>query len=1215
VNVDLHKVDRHKFDLGGLGTSAVRFRVLAAALTLLAAGCMALGWGSRSKLGTAKAVNQAAPATLLAAAEPSFAPQSSLTSPSLMSPGTTLRGMTPSASSPATARPPANAASLLGQLPLFFEPNQGQANLDPADSRARFIAHGSAYSLALGSDGAILSLRSQNPERQRPAKHNSTKNASALADAKTETFQSIGMKLVGANPNASLTGSDLLPGKSNYLLGSDPAKWHSNVPQFARVRYENVYPGINMVFYGNQGHLEYDLQVAPGADPSRAELEFDGANVQALKDGSILLKAAGTDVRVEAPRVYQKIAGREQPVDGHFVLRGANRAGFAVGPYDHSRELVIDPALAFSAYFGGAGNEAATSVAVDSGGNVYLTGSTTSSNLPVQVQAGVVQNTLNGAQNVYVAKINPALSVSNPSASLVYVTYLGGNGVDTPAGIAVDGGQDAYVAGTTSSTNFPTTGTAYQTPTTLVNPGAQHVFVTELNPTATLLAYSSYLSGNGVDTASGMTIDNAGFVYVTGSTTSTNSPTILNVPNPSPQFPASQLPSTIAFQSTNLGPSQLPLQFFVTKVNTRNAGNGSIQYSTYFGGAFPAGGSSPVANGGGIAVDTNGNIYFDGTTNYTYTTGNQGDFWILDAYQPCLNQPPPAVVTNPPQCTNSATVTFTDAFFAKLNPNAQQGEQLQWSSYFGGANTDSATGIAVDTGAVNVFITGTTNSSPAATATTNFASFQQCLNTPVNPPTGTACSNTSTNSDAYVARFTPQSPTAPVPNLLLNYFSYLGGTGNDEGLQITVDTSDNAYLTGWTQSVDFPVFPTPGNLQTSLQGTQDAFIAHLNTTTTNGQNQTGAFASYFGGTPANALTQGTGVALDVNDNVYFAGNTNSTNLQVTGLQEGGNFINQNAGGFDAFVTELRNVSGISITGLVVLGTNQTTVSAGNPVTFQYTITNNGPDPASNLTLTDDLSPQTTGVNLAFISGTVTSGTCSGGGTGGIVSCNIPTLQVGGTAQVTVEVTPASVGQTQATPFNGGNVNVLNANNNSVASAVVSTIMTDFSFLVTPNNQSVAVAGDTAPYQAKVTPLPVYGAAVSLSCTGAPSGAACSFAPTNSVILPSTSPAAALLSITTTARPIQTASAKSSSGRFYAIWFLVPGFALLGMGATGNRRRRRLLGFLMLCALFVQLLLLPACSGQTTQPPVSGTPAGTYQITVTATSGSDSKSYPIQLTVP
>ena len=156
----------------------------------------------------------------------------------------------------------------------------------------------------------------------------------------------------------------------------------AGVPQFARVRYENIYPGINLVFYGNQGRLEYDFQVAPGSDPAQAELEFKGAKGLELKDGALVIKGEGGSVQLEAPRVYQEIAGRQQAVEGSFVLRGANRAGFAIGSYDHSRELVIDPILSFSTYFGGSGDEHATSVAVDGGFNVYLAGSTTSPNLP-----------------------------------------------------------------------------------------------------------------------------------------------------------------------------------------------------------------------------------------------------------------------------------------------------------------------------------------------------------------------------------------------------------------------------------------------------------------------------------------------------------------------------------------------------------------------------------------------------------------------------------------------------------------------------------------------------------------------------------------------------------------------------------------------------------------------------------------------------------------
>ena len=266
------------------------------------------------------------------------------------------------------------------------------------------------------------------------------------------------MKLAGANPNASLTGADLLPGKSNYFLGNDPTKWRQGVPQFARVRYENVYPGINLLFYGNQGRLEYDFQVEPGSDPGQAELEFNGAKRLELKDGALVIHGEDNSVRLDAPRVYQEIAGKQKPVKGGFVLRGANRAGFAIGSYDHTRELVIDPILVFSTYFGGSGDEHSTSVAVDGSFNIYLTGSTTSPNLPTV--KGNYQTTLNGAQNAYVAKITPPLG--SLGATLDYVTYLGGSGTDSPVGISVDGRGAPFVAGTTSSPNFPTLPTAYQ---------------------------------------------------------------------------------------------------------------------------------------------------------------------------------------------------------------------------------------------------------------------------------------------------------------------------------------------------------------------------------------------------------------------------------------------------------------------------------------------------------------------------------------------------------------------------------------------------------------------------------------------------------------------------------------------------------------------------------------------------------------------------------
>jgi uncharacterized repeat protein (TIGR01451 family) len=304
---------------------------------------------------------------------------------------------------------------------------------------------------------------------------------------------------------------------------------------------------------------------------------------------------------------------------------------------------------------------------------------------------------------------------------------------------------------------------------------------------------------------------------------------------------------------------------------------------------------------------------------------------------------------------------------------------------------------------------------------------------------------------------------------------------------------------------------------------------------------------------------------------------------------------------------------MSIQGVLSLGTNQTYISAGNPATFTYTLTNNGPDPAYNINVNDNLNPSVTSVQLSNVTASVTSGTCSGSGaTTTSVTCLVPSLQAGSTATLTITATPTANSSGSATTFNGGAVQVTGPNNIVLASTQVSAKMSDFTVAVTPPDASVSAAGATAVYQTQLFPHPVYTNSISLACTGLPQGVACAFAP-SSVTLPVGSPAAATLSVTTTARPITTGSLKSRLGRFYAVWLLVPGLALLGLGT--ERRRRGVFGILALCTLFTLLLLVPACSHTTTQQPVSGTPPGTYTITVTATSGSDVKSQSIQLTVP
>lgn len=1120
-----------------LGTSVVRVRVLAAALVVLAAGCMLLGWGSRSRHMTANA-----------AADPA-----------------SFQNLGFSTSAP-TASPLAQsqARSFLAGLPLMFEPNRGQANLDPADRRTQFIARGSGYSLMLGSDGAILNLRSSDQ------KHKATR------------IDSLRMRLANANSNASLTASDQLPSKSNYILGNDPSKWRPNVPQFARVRYENVYPGINLAFYGNQGKLEYDFQVAPGSDPAQAELAFEGAKHLKLQDGNLVIETPDGVVRLDAPHVYQQVNGHQQPVEGSFELRADNHVGFAIGSYDHARELVIDPVLNYSTYFGGSGDEHSTQLALDSVGNIYIAGSTTSTDLPA---AGVFQTTLNGTQNIYIAKIQ----VLNP-LSLVYVTYLGGNGMDTPAGLGVDGGGSPAVAGTTSSTDFPVTPTtAYQKAIETGSTGTQHVFVTRLSPDATSLAYSSYLSGSGNDVATGMAIDAAENIYVTGTTTSVETSSF-------DQFPASNLPETLPYQSI----PRAPIQFFLTKVSTQAIGTGSIAYSTYFGGGNSV--TSPIATGGGVTVDANGNVYFTGTTNFTFSgTSPNTDFPILNAYQPCLDQPPPSVIVNPPTCTNTSNGA-SDAFVAKLNPNAAQGAQLQWSTYFGGSATDSGTAVALDpVGAANVYLTGTTNS-PDVTTLTTFAAYQHCLDAPT-VLAGAACPNTLSTTDAYVARLTNPATSTVATNVSLSYFSYLGGSGDDAGLALTVDPANGAVITGSTKSTDFPI--TPNSVQGHLNGSQDAFVARLNTVAVTGQNSVASWAVYFGGT---GLDQGTGVALDANQNVYVAGDTNSTDLQVDKPLVANT---SNSGGYDAFVAQLATASSLSVTGQLQAGPGQTYVAAGSQATFVYTVTNNGPDLASNIIVTDDLT--TTVVPVTFVSASASSGTCSGGSTSTSVSCFIQSLQSGSTATVTIVLTPTPNAGGGSAPFNGGRVTANSPNNITPNQASVSAKMSDFSIAVSPSSVSVPVAGATATYQVKLTPFPVYASTIALSCSGAPTGASCSFSPASVTL---NGPTAPTLNITTTARPVILPAASLFSLRFLGLWLPVPGLALVGIGMGRDRRRRRMMGLFLLCLISALILLQPACSGgKSTQPPPTGTPAGTWPITVTATSGTDTKSAGIAIVVP
>jgi len=687
--------------------------------------------------------------------------------------------------------PPAGAAATdqiaqtYGKLPLSFEVNQGQA-----DAQVQFLARGSGYVLLLTPDQAVLGLQ---------------KPAVAGASPQPAESASLHLQLVGAAPTPRVVGLDQLPGTSNYLTGNDPTQWHTDIPTYARVEYQQVYPGVDLDYYGNQGQLEYDFVIAPGTDPGVIRLNVQGADTVALDaQGNLILHTASGDVVQRAPVIYQEVGGARQTVSGHYVLGAEGQVGFAVGAYDASRPLVIDPVLSYSTYLGGSGENDGNAIAVDAAGNAYVTGSTASTDFPT---ANPLQPAKSGGariSNVFVAKLNAA------GSALDYSTYLDGSvtdevrGESEGKGIAVDAAGNAYVTGDTTSTNFPTTPGAFQPVQAVAKWSFIHAFVAKLNAAGSALVYSTYLSGSDIDKAQGIAVDGAGNAYVTGFTMSDNFPTTPG-----------------AFQPANGGAEDA----FVAKLN---AAGSALVYSTYLGGT-----STDI--GKGIAVDGAGNAYVTGST---YST----NFPTANALQ-------------------AAYGGIEDAFVAKLNAS---GTALVYSTYLGGSSGDEGNGIAVD-GAGNAYVTGRTRSANFPTANA------------LQPAIGGI-------EDAFVAKLNA-SGTALV------YSTYLGGSKGADGYGIAADGAGNAYVTGSTESDNFPT--TPGAFQPAFVGSGDAFVAKLNAA-----GSALVYSTYLGGGNQDI---GFGIAVDGAGNAYVTGETISTDFPTA------NPLQPAIGGVDvynAFITKI-----------------------------------------------------------------------------------------------------------------------------------------------------------------------------------------------------------------------------------------------------------------------------------------------------------------------
>ncbi|PYT10399.1 MAG: hypothetical protein DMF60_00210, partial [Acidobacteria bacterium] len=522
------------------------------------------------------------------------------------------------------------------KLPLSFEANQGQL-----DSQVKFISRANGYNLFLTSTEALFQFRIANCGLR-------NESPSAGAGARNPQSALLTMKLAGANPDARIRGLDAMPGRGNYFIG-DAANWRANVPSYSRVEYGNVYRGIDLVYHGDRGELEYDFKVAPGADPAVIRLGFEGADkIEIDSGGELVASVADGEVRQRKPMVYQETGGTRQVIPSRFVLLGdqtsignpqsviRNRTlGFEIGAYDKTRPLIIDPVLAYSTYFGGGGNEEGNSIAVDSAGNVYVTGFTDSINFPL---ANASQTNLGGGQqDAFVVKLDPT------GTRLMYSTYIGGNGQDNGTSIAVDHSGNAYVTGFTDSTNFPLRNSLQPTKSGNVN-----AFVVKLDSAGSILN-STLFGGSVADFGSSVAVDSAGNVYVAGIATSPD------------------IPMTNALQPTHGG----LVDAYVAKIDSSGT---RLVYSTYLGG-------SGIDCATCLAVDSAGNLYLAGLT-------SSRDFRTVGA----------------PQATHGGGVF--DSFVAKLNPS---GTQIIYSTFLGGSGEDRAFRIAVDASG-SAYVTGDTDS-------------------------------------------------------------------------------------------------------------------------------------------------------------------------------------------------------------------------------------------------------------------------------------------------------------------------------------------------------------------------------------------------------------------------------------------------------------------------------------------------------------------------
>jgi hypothetical protein len=1104
-----------------------------------------------------------------------------------------------------------NLTNAYGTLPLAFEANQGQTAPE-----VRYLAHGQSYELFLTNQEAVLTLRqhaaasAKSAERVSPVAIRMHHKPNAAV--KTSVLR---MHFDGANPAAEIAGTKQLPGKTNYFIGNDPKKWHTDVPSYEAVRYQGIYPGVDMLFYGRQQRLEYDFIVAPGADPKTIALSISGARKLELNSqGDVLMSVTGGKVALQKPVIYQEVNGERRQIAGNYAIASDRQIRVAVAGYDHTRPLTIDPVLNYSTYIGGEVFDQAFGIALDSSGNAYIAGATESTKFPQMNPVSTTPPADLSLGTAFVTELNPT------GTALLYSSYLGGSGNgsvgDGANAIAVDTASppNVYVTGFTGSPDFPVSANP------LINqPGPAgtstngSAFVTKLipgNSGAAQLGYSSYLGGDTQDQGNGIAVDSSGNAYIVGVTLSTNFPTT---------------PNAISTSLLNLNGSA-----FLTEINTNAAtGPASKVYSTYFGGTNGPGSTFLFGdNALGVKVDASSNAYIVGTTTSTDfpTTAHVVSSCLSDtngiAFVTVINTSTPAqtfstclggattetqgegVALGPngivyvtgqtmspdfPVTANSIPlaggVTIGVAFVSLLNTTSATPNQ--YSTFLGGSNGDIGVGIATDaTG--NAYVTGGTNS-------TNFPITQGATLVTIKNSSGTG----------FVAKINPGGNG--LADLL--YSSYFGGSGNgsipDAGFGIAVSAGNNAYITGQTSSSDIPI--SSGAFQTSLgaAGATNAFVTDLPLTPTISYSPTSInFGTQLIGATSLpqfvTITNNTASAVSLTPATSNTGG-NTADFATTAGTCGAPASVPAGSSCTVGVTFTPSASGARATTLQVFDALD---GMGHPMLVA--LSGNGSATASNITVT----PTSLTLPGALLT-TSTTGTVSIGNNGNLplsiasiaaapglftetsmtAACNngaFPIVIAPAGAACVVTVTFSPVAATPPGPVSGSLT--ITQTGGNVATVPLSAQAWDFSI----SAAAISVArGATGSFPVLVTGLGGFTGAVSFTCTPAMLITSCSVATTNAAPAPGASAAG---SITASSFIVPPESLKAPpSGLLRQVLFVMMAIGLLFMLPEARRFRTRLgmLGAMM------AFILVAGCSG-------SGPSSKASTIAITPSSGGVTK---------